>query len=98
MSTEHMWTLSRADGDRMGGDEYEFWSASGPDDWEYAVDEMVGADEDEEAEPVEFVIEEWVKVRSHRRVIAPIPSKVDRDNYRRGRNWRDLLDEYTVTP
>lgn len=96
MSGDRMWTLSRADGDLIGGD-YEFYSAADADDWSTAVDEMIGAgDDDDDAEPVEFVIEEWVKVRTHHRTIAPIPAAVDRANFGRGRSWRNLLDEYTV--
>lgn len=56
MTGRHKFTVSRSDGEPVGG-EYAWMGADGPDDWSQVEDEAEYHDG-----PVEYQIEEWVCV------------------------------------
>jgi hypothetical protein len=66
-----MHTVRRSDGENIGGD-FSHMVTAGPSDWEAAHADAMDA-----CEPIEYVMDTWVRVKSETRTIGGGPSDDD---------------------
>lgn len=68
-----MHTISRADGEMIGG-EFAHFQAAGPEDWQLAQDEATG-----ECARIEFAMDTWVRVKTENRWFGDEPEDEEDD-------------------